>query len=412
MKSWLHIPADSDFSLYNIPFGIFRTSKKSARAGTRIGDHVIDLYELTLEGVLSLNGLKIDVLKKDTLNDFIGLGKSVTNPVRERLIQLFKEGNEEIQEQDHLLDKILIDASEVEMLMPVHVGDYTDFYSSLYHATNVGSMFRPDNPLLPNWKHLPVAYHGRASSIVVSGTPVKRPKGQFMSTDSETPTFGPSNALDFELELAYIIGKNTDIGSSVEVKDAESHIFGFVLFNDWSARDIQSWEYQPLGPFLSKNFQSSVSPWIVTTEALLPFKVAGPTQDPEVLPYLKTDDACNYDIELSVYLKPEGSDSYKIVDSNFKHMYWNVNQQLAHHTISGCNMRVGDMLASGTISGPEKSSRGCLLELTWRGKDPIKMPDGTERKYLKDGDTIIMKGFSQKSGMKVGFGEVSGKIIP
>lgn len=410
MNSWINIPSDSDFSLHNIPFGIMTASGKTPRAATRIGDSVIDLYQLAQAGYLQVPNFDREVLHKECLNDFIACGKPVTNAVRKRLQELFSEGNNELKNNQEIVKNIVHEADQVKLLLPVKVGDYTDFYSSIHHATNVGSMFRPDNPLLPNWKHLPVAYHGRASSIVVSGTTVKRPSGQFRPNDGEPPVFGLSRALDFELEVAFVVGKDSNLGKPVSAAEAEDHIFGFVLFNDWSARDIQSWEYQPLGPFLSKNFISSVSPWIVTLEALEPFRVKGPEPEADLLPYLQTKGGKNFDVKLEVHLQKEGHDPERIVSSNFSYMYWNICQQLAHHTITGCNIRVGDMMASGTISGPDKASRGCLLELTWRGKEPVRLKDGSERKFLEDGDTVIMKGFAVKEGIRVGFGEVSGKI--
>jgi len=299
------------------------------------------------------------------------------------------------------------------MHLPIHIGDYTDFYSSIEHATNVGKMFRdPENALLPNWKHIPVGYHGRASSIVVSGTPIKRPKGQVMPKDATEPVFKPSGRLDFELEMGFVTGKNTQLGSSVSTKEAEDYIFGLVLFNDWSARDIQKWEYVPLGPFLGKSFGSSISPWIVTLEALEPFKIAGPKQDPKVLPYLKYTGKSNYDIQLEVGLQPEKSEESTVSTSNLKYMYWNMRQQLAHHTINGCNINVGDVMASGTISGKDESSYGSMLEISWGGTKPITLKDGSKRTFIEDNDTVIMRGFAQKDGIKVGFGEVSGKILP
>lgn len=412
MKSWLDIPQESDFSLYNIPFGIAALPGKSPRAVTRIGNKVIDLFELAEAGCFQAEGLKPETLSKDFLNDFIASGKRITGAVRKKLQQLFSEGTDELRNNAALLDKVLYDAGSAQMLMPVKVGDYTDFYSSIEHATNVGTMMRPDNPLLPNWKHLPVAYHGRASSIVVSGTPVKRPHGQYKPADAGAPVFGPTQALDFELEMAFVIGKDTAMGEPISVREAEAFIFGFVLFNDWSARDIQSWEYQPLGPFLAKNFASSVSPWIVTLEALEPFRVNGPTPGVKLLPYLQSEGMKSFDVQLEVYLEKEGMSPHRLTHSNFKYMYWNVCQQLAHHTVNGCNVKVGDMMASGTISGPDKTSRGCLLELTWRGKEPVKLPDGSERRFLQDGDTVIMRGVAMKGSIRVGFGEVTGKIVP
>jgi len=302
---------------------------------------------------------------------------------------------------------VLFEQEKVQMHLPVQIGDYTDFYSSREHATNVGTMFRdPENALLPNWLHLPVGYHGRASSIMISGTPFHRPKGQTKAAEAAAPTFGPTRLLDFELEMAFIIGKPNELGNSVEVDVAEDHIFGMVLFNDWSARDIQTWEYVPLGPFLAKNFASHISPWIVTMDALEPFRCASPLQEPEVLPYLRSEGDHNFDIS------PEGGQPHTICNSNFKYMYWSMAQQLAHHTVNGCNMRIGDMCASGTISGPTSNSYGSMLELTWRGTKPIAMPDGSERKFIMDGDTVIMKGHCEKNGIRIGFGDVTAKVLP
>jgi fumarylacetoacetase len=299
------------------------------------------------------------------------------------------------------------------MLLPVQVGDYTDFYSSIEHATNVGTMFRdPDNALLPNWKHIPVGYHGRSSSIIASGVPIRRPMGQTRPDDNAPPVLGPTRLLDFELEMAFVTFDGKPLGERISTTEADDYIFGMLLFNDWSARDIQKWEYVPLGPFLAKNFASSVSPWVVTLDALEPFRTAGPVQEPEVLPYLKYQGAKNIDIALEVAIAPESSEEKVVSRSNYKYMYWNMNQQLAHHTVNGCNIRCGDMLASGTISGKEPSSYGSMLEITWRGTKPIAMPDGTERKFINDGDTVIMRGFCKKDRVRVGFGEVRTKVLP
>lgn len=299
------------------------------------------------------------------------------------------------------------------MLLPVEVGDYTDFYSSREHATNVGNMFRgKDNALMPNWLHLPVGYHGRASSIVVSGTPVRRPMGQQIPNDAEQPVFGPSKLLDFELEMGFVVGQSTKLGSRVDVAQAEEYIFGMMLFNDWSARDIQKWEYVPLGPFLGKSFASTISPWIVTLDALEPFRTAGPKQDPEPLPYLQLEGAHTFDINISMAIQPENGEEKTVCASNFKYLYWSMAQQLAHHTVNGCNLRVGDIMASGTISGPEASSYGSMLELTWRGSKPIAMPDGSERKFIHDGDTVTMCGYCERDGLRIGFGEAAGKVLP
>lgn len=406
LTSWLDIPSDSDFSIYNLPFGIFSKGKVKTRAGIAIGNQIVDLASLAEAELLDVSPF---VFRQSTLNEFIGLGKKVTNKVRLDVQQLLTDDNSPLKDRPEML----VLQSDVQMHLPVHIGDYTDFYSSIEHATNVGKMFRdPENALLPNWKHIPVGYHGRASSIVVSGTPIKRPKGQVMPKDATAPVFKASGRLDFELEMGFITGKNTQLGTSVTTTDAEDYIFGLVLFNDWSARDIQKWEYVPLGPFLGKNFGSSISPWIVTIEALEPFKVAGPKQDPEVLPYLKYEGNQNYDVHLEVALQPKDGEEQTVSKSNFKYMYWNMAQQLAHHTINGCNINVGDVMASGTISGKDQSSYGSMLEISWGGSKPITLKDGSTRTFIEDNDTVIMRGFAEKDGIKVGFGEVSGTILP
>jgi fumarylacetoacetase len=413
MQSWLPVDKNSDFSMFNIPFGVFKTEGSSARVGTRIGNTVIDLSVLADNGFLDETGIKKSVFKRSSLNPFIKEGKTLTNAVRNHIIHLFSKDNETLFSDEKLRKKLLIDASTVKMLLPVKIGDYTDFYSSIDHATNVGKMFRdPENALLPNWKHLPVGYHGRSSSIIVSGTSFNRPKGQTKPADSDKPVFGPSKLLDFELEMGFIIGKKTKLGNSVTTKKADKYIFGFVLFNDWSARDIQTWEYVPLGPFLAKNFASSMSPWVVTIEALEPFRVKGYDQIPEVLPYLKYSGEKNIDINLEVAIEPAGVEESVVAKSNYRYMYWTAEQQLAHHTVNGCNINVGDLMASGTISGPEESSFGSMLEITWRGTKPVKMKDGSERKFINDGDTVIMRGYALKDGMRVGFGEVMTKVLP
>jgi fumarylacetoacetase len=410
MKTWLTISTDSDFSIYNIPFGIFQTSTISKRPATRIGDFVIDLSQLNALGYFKSIKINQKVFEAFTLNELIGLGKETTSALRKCIQELFLEKN------SHLTDdilKCLIPVDEVTMCMPVDIPNYTDFYSSKEHATNVGMMFRdPNNALLPNWLHIPVGYHGRASSIVVSGTPIHRPYGQTKTDDADSPTFGPCRLLDFELEMGFIVGKSTMLGDTVKVNEAEDYIFGLVLFNDWSARDIQKWEYVPLGPFLGKNFGSSVSPWIVTLDALEPFRIKTPEQTPAPLPYLICDGERNFDIQLSVEIKPKSSESKIVSKSNFKFMYWNMCQQLAHHTVNGCNIEIGDLYASGTISGPTPDSYGSMLELSWGGKNPIAMPDGTERKFIFDYDTVTIKGFGQNEDIRVGFGEVSTTILP
>lgn len=412
MKSWIDYPADCDFSIYNIPFGIYK-SAHGPRAATAIGNYVVDLDVLNGAGLLSGFSIPAEVFKSAHLNEFISMGKAITNGVRQRLQELFTEGNTELKNDLPLQEAALIPIGSVQMMLPVHIGDYTDFYSSEDHATNVGKMFRdPANALLPNWKHLPVGYHGRSSSIVISGTPLHRPKGQTKLDTEENPTFGPSKRLDFELEMAFVIGKETQLGDSITTADADKYIFGMVIFNDWSARDIQKWEYVPLGPFLAKNFGSSISPWIVTLEALEHFRVAGAVQNPKVLPYLEYQGQKNIDINLEVVLNtPTGAED-TISRSNYKYMYWTMEQQLAHHTVNGCNVKVGDMMASGTISGPEQTSFGSMLELTWGGKNPIILSDGTERKFIEDGDTVTMRAYAENNGIRVGFGEVKTTILP
>lgn len=413
LKSWVEVPAGSDFPIQNLPFGIFKTEYLSPVAGVAIGDHVLDLVYLHENGFLDGLGLPVGIFNQRYLNDFIGLGKKKTREVRERISELLQHDNDELKSNLAAREIALIPMSEVEMQLPIRIPNYTDFYSSEEHATNVGTMFRdPKNALLPNWKHLPVGYHGRASSIVVSGTDIHRPKGQVKPIDSEIPLFCPSQKVDFELEMAFITCTETKLGSSISTKDAEDHIFGFVLFNDWSARDIQNWEYVPLGPFLGKNFGSTISPWIVTLDALQPFRVKGPDQFPQVLPYLVTNGEKNFDISLEVLIKPDQSDETTVSRSNFKYMYWNLNQQLAHHTANGCNVQVGDLYASGTISGPSPGSFGSMLELTWNGQRPMHLADGTERKFINDGDTVVLRGHAEKDGVRIGFGECKGKILP
>ncbi|HEY3404946.1 MAG TPA: fumarylacetoacetase [Ohtaekwangia sp.] len=413
LKSWVPVPPrglGADFPIQNLPFGIFKTKYLSAVAGVAIGEHVLDLVYLHEHGYLDGLGLPAGIFNQKYLNHFFALGRAKVREVRERVSELLRHDSDELTKAAREI--ALIPMNEVQMLMPVRVGNYTDFYSSEEHATNVGSMFRdPKNALLPNWKHIPVGYHGRASSIVVSGTPVHRPKGQVKPSDAEVPQFCPTRKLDFELEIAFITCAETKLGQSIHTQDAEDYIIGFTLFNDWSARDIQQWEYVPLGPFLAKNFASTTSPWVVTLDALEPFRVKGPEQYPHVLPYLSVNGDKNFDILLEVLLQPEKGEAATICRTNFKYMYWNVNQQLAHHTVNGCNIQIGDMYASGTISGPSPGSYGSLLELTWNGQKALHFPDGSERTFIEDGDTIIMKGYAEKGGVRIGFGECRGKIL-
>lgn len=408
--SWLSIPQNSDFSIHNLPYGIFSEAGKAKRVGVAIGEQIIDLHKLQEAHLLEGLQLPAGIFQEDTLNPFISLGKATWQNLRKRLIELLTDASAGMEA---IADQVLVKQQEVAMHLPVEVGDYTDFYSSEEHATNVGIMFRgKDNALMPNWKHIPVGYHGRASSIIVSGTPFHRPKGQTLPKDADKPVFGPTKLLDIELEMGFVVGKQTEMGDTVSVKEAHDHIFGMLLFNDWSARDIQKWEYVPLGPFLGKSFASSVSPWIVTLDALEPYKVEGKKQEPEVLPYLQYEGKDNYDIQLEVYLRPDGGEDQLISKSNHKYLYWTIFQQLAHHTVNGCNINVGDICASGTISGPTPDSYGSLLELTWRGEKPLKLKDGTERKFLQDGDWITMKGYCEKDGKRIGFGEVTTQVLP
>ncbi len=413
-KSWIEVPENSDFPLQNIPFGIIAPENKTPRPATRVGDTIIDLSELADFGFFDQLGIDdLTAFYSPVLNDFIALGKKYTVPVRERLIELFSEGNTELQNQKDLLETAFYTAGSVEVLLPVDIGDYTDFYSSIEHAANVGKMFRdPENALLPNWKHLPVGYHGRSSSIVVSGTNIVRPKGQIKLPEQENPVFEATQKLDYELEMAFITGKENTLGQPIPIEETSEYIFGMVIFNDLSARDIQKWEYVPLGPFLGKNFGSVISPWIVTMEALEPFRIAGPEQKPEVLPYLRLSGKNNFDIKLQVSIIPENGLENIVCRSNTKYLYWSMNQQLAHHTVNGCNIRPGDMYASGTISGKDESSFGSLLELSWGGKKPVLLKGGVSRTFIEDNDTIVMRAHAEKDGLRIGFGEVKTKILP
>lgn len=413
LRSWIPIKPESDFPIQNLPFGIFSANMLTPRAAVAIGDYAVDLAALQALGYLDALELPNKIFERPRLNDFLELGKPIWRAVRNRISQLLNADNAELRDNEEDKWRILYKKEDIVMHMPVNIGDYTDFYSSIEHATNVGKMFRdPDNALLPNWKHIPVGYHGRSSSIVLSGTDIVRPKGQLKSDDAAAPSFGPSRLLDFELEMAFITGASTQLGDSITTAQAEDHIFGLVLFNDWSARDIQKWEYVPLGPFLGKSFGSSISPWIVTLDALDPFRTAGPQQDPEPLPYLHFEGDKNYDINLQTFIQPEGAAETLVCQSNFRYMYWNMCQQLTHQSSNGCNIGVGDMYASGTISGPTPDSFGSMLELTWRGSKPITLADGSQRKFINDGDTVIMRGYAERNGVRVGFGEVASKALP
>ncbi|MCL9770431.1 fumarylacetoacetase [Flavobacterium sp. HXWNR69] len=412
-KSWIPVPENSDFPIQNIPFGVFITKEDVITIGTRIGNCAIDMGALQQLGYFEGIELTDDMFMQDTLNDFISDGRKTWRLVRNRLAELFDENNPILRDNKSHREVVIFKVEDIEMLLPVQIGDYTDFYSSKEHATNVGKMFRdPDNALLPNWLHIPVGYHGRSSTIVPSGIPVHRPYGQTLPNGETTPVFGPSRLVDFELETAFITTDANLMGEPISVEEAEEHIFGMVLFNDWSARDIQKWEYVPLGPFLAKNFASSISPWIVTMDALEPFRTKGPEQSPEPLPYLQQKGEKAFDINLEVAIKPENIDETIVSRSNFKYMYWSMAQQLAHHTINGCRVNSGDMMGSGTISGPTEDSFGSMLELTWGGQKPLKMKDGSERKFINDNDTVIIRGYCQKGNLRIGFGEVSTKLLP
>jgi fumarylacetoacetase len=404
LRSFVEYDENSHFPIQNLPIGIFEEQGK-IRAGVRIGDMVLDLELLEQRGFFpSLPKL----FKTSTLNSFFAMGRPSWTEVRAIVSRLLQEDETTLRDNTELRNKALLPAAKVTMHMPVAIGDYTDFYSSREHATNVGTMFRgKENALMPNWLHLPVAYHGRSSSVVLSGTPIRRPKGQVQAGDQENPILTASRFLDFELEMGFFIGPGSELGRPVPVNSASDHIFGMVLVNDWSARDIQKWEYQPLGPFTAKNFATSISPWVVPLDALEPFRCEGPEQAPLPLPYLQTKGELAYDIKLEVYLQ----DSC-ISNSNFKYMYWNIQQQLAHHTITGCNVKPGDLMASGTISAPEEGGYGSLLELSWKGTKTIRLENGEQRKFLQDGDTVTLTGWCQGQGYRVGFGEVTGKILP
>jgi fumarylacetoacetase len=408
LRSFVPMAAESHFPIQNLPYGVFRHPSGKPRIGVAIGDFVLDVAALDAAGLLDLSSAPgRRLFAGTTLNAFMAAGPAVWREARTVISQLLRADEPTLRDNMTLRASALIPTAEVEMLLPADIGDYTDFYSSREHATNVGTMLRgPENALNPNWLYLPVAYHGRASSVVVSGTDLHRPLGQSKPAGAAAPVFGPSRALDFELEMGCFVGPGNPLGEPVPAGQAAEHLFGMVLVNDWSARDIQAWEYQPLGPFLAKNFGTSVSPWVVTLQALEPFRVPGPAQQPEPFPYLRTDGNWAYDIRLEVLLQGE-----RVCVSNARHLYWNVCQQLAHHTVNGCNLRPGDLLATGTISGPDAGSYGSLLELTWRGTRPLTLTGGT-RTFLEDGDRVTMTGWCQGPGYRVGFGEVTGKILP
>ena len=418
LRSWVEIDKKSDFPIQNIPFGVYSPKiGGDLHVATAIGDYVLDLAYLDEAGFFIDTEIEgTEVFHEPTLNAFMSLGQKAWKEARLVISRLLRQepSNGDLRDNDDLKKMALISMNEVEMQLPVDIGDYTDFYSSKEHATNVGKMFRPNGePLLPNWLHLPVAYHGRASSVVLSGTDIVRPKGQTKTADALTPSFGNSERLDFELEMGVFIGAGNSLGEPVSVNTAEDHVFGLALVNDWSARDIQTWEYQPLGPFLAKNFATSISPWIITLEALEPFRCSGPEQDPKPLEYLRNAKDSAFDINLEIYIKTENMDSDQLISSsNYNYLYWNMNQQIAHHTVTGCNLRTGDLMARGTISGPKKNNRGSMLELSWLWTEPIKLSNGDERKSLEDGDTVTLRGWCQGNGYRIGFGDCSGTILP
>ena len=412
-KTWLPVPPNSDFPIQNIPFGVFLTRDDIITIGTRIGDYAIDLGALHQLGYFEGIPLNNDIFLQDTLNDFISDGKKTWRLVRNRISEIFDINNKALQGNEDHKSVVLFTMDEIEMQLPVQIGDYTDFYSSKEHATNVGKMFRdPENALLPNWLHLPVGYHGRSSTIVPSGTAIRRPSGQTLPKGAEQPVFGPSKLVDFELEMAFITTDANALGEPIPIEDAEDYIFGMVLFNDWSARDIQKWEYVPLGPFLAKSFASSISPWIVTMDALEPFRVPSPEQNPLPLPYLRHPNNKGVDINLEVSITPDNGSETIVAKSNFKYMYWTMAQQLAHHTVNGCKINSGDMMGSGTVSGPTPDSYGSMLELTWRGEKPLQLKDGSTRKFIEDHDTVTMRGYCEKNNVRIGFGEVATKLLP
>jgi len=413
LKSWVSVPENSDFPIQNLPFGIINSANLSKRVSVRIGDYALDLKVLAELGYLKETGFDSSDFDAPFLNPMMKKGKLAVRGLRNRISELLLDSSTSLQNNPSQIEQVLHLISAVEVSMPVEIGDYTDFYSSKEHATNVGMMFRdPANALLPNWLWIPVAYHGRASSIVLSGQDIHRPKGQIKLGAEEDPIFTPSRQVDFELEMAFITFDGKPLGDSISTEEADSYIFGLCLFNDWSARDIQAWEYVPLGPFLGKNFASSISAWIVTLDALEPFSVESPEQNPKVLPYLEFDGKKAYDIQLQVGILTNNKDETVVCNSNFKYMYWNMAQQLAHHTSNGCNIRCGDLLGSGTISGKSEDSFGSMLELTWRGTKPLKVKDGSERKFINDGDSVIMRGHSELNGVRIGFGELSSKLLP
>jgi fumarylacetoacetase len=413
LRSFMSVAATSDFPIQNLPYGVFSANDGLApRVGVAIGDYVLDLWQLAQDCRFEID--EPAVFAASSLNPFMALGPKAWSRTRARISELLRHDNPELRDNEKLRKRTLVPTADVTLHLPIAVAGYTDFYSSKEHATNVGVMFRgKDNALQPNWLHMPIGYNGRASTVVVSGTPVRRPCGQLKPPAADLPSFGPCKRLDFELEMGVVVGQPSAIGERLTEQQAEAMIFGFVILNDWSARDIQQWEYVPLGPFQAKAFATSISPWVVTREALEPFRLHGPTQDPEPLAYLRQTQPNNYDMQLGVALRAGAKNAAAGISStNFKYMYWSSVQQLVHHASSGCAMNVGDLLGSGTISGPEKDQRGSLLEISWNGTEPVELPGGVKRTFLEDGDTLVMRGWCQGDGYRVGFGEVEGTITP
>lgn len=417
--SFVTVSENSDFPIQNLPYGIFRSkgSNGNGRVGVAIGDQVVDLSVLTDAGLFDeVSEIKSNqVFHKSSLNAFMALGRPTWKKVRQIITNLLSNDTTTLRDNNDLKTKSIIPMSNVEMLLPAEIGDYTDFYASREHATNIGTMWRgKDNALMPNWLHIPIGYHGRSSSVVVSGTSVRRPRGQTRPVETEPPVYGPSKVVDYELEVGFFVGPKSEQGDPISIKDSENHIFGLVLLNDWSARDVQKWEYVPLGPFCAKNWATTISPWVVTLEALEEFRVGGPEQsDPQPLPYLQDSTKGSYDINLTASIQTSKSNEFLLTTTNFKYMYWSMKQQLAHHTSTGCNVRPGDLLGSGTISGPTPDSYGSLAEITWGGSKSFTIPDSNEeRKYIQDGDSIILRGYCQGKGYRIGFGECSGKLLP
>ncbi len=413
--SWVEVSSECDFPIQNLPYGIFDANDKRLRVGVAIGDSVLDLAAIHDAGLFSNTMLADEnVFASSSLNGFMSKGREAWTQARQRISELLSSDNPTLRDNSALRSQALKPMSQVNLLMPVAIGDFTDFYSSKEHATNVGTMFRgKDNALMPNWLHLPVGYHGRASTVFASGVDIRRPKGQTKADEAAAPSFGASRLLDFELEMGFFLGTGNQPGEPIEINQTKDHIFGMVLLNDWSARDIQKWEYVPLGPFLGKSFATSISPWVVTMDALEPFRVASPKQDPTPLPYLGLDGAGAFDIQLQAFIQSEKmTEPMRLTATNYKYLYWNMFQQLAHHTVNGTGMRTGDLCGSGTISGPTEDSRGSMLEICWKGTKPITLPDGSERKFFADGDTVIINGWCEGEGYRVGFGDVRAKILP